>query len=51
MPSLPGNFKAGSVPMQELVDAYEMANGQPAITGYSDTDHLNPIIKPSLYMN
>ncbi|WP_299665941.1 RagB/SusD family nutrient uptake outer membrane protein [uncultured Polaribacter sp.] len=47
MPSLPGNFKAGSCPTQELVDAYEMANGQPAITGYSDADHLNPIINPA----
>jgi hypothetical protein len=38
------NIKAGSSPSQELVDAYDMKNGQPAITGYSDADHLNPII-------
>ncbi len=37
-------FKAGVSPSQELVDAYEMANGAIPITGYSDADHLNPII-------
>ncbi len=40
-----GQFKVGSSPSQELVDAYEMrASGLQAITGYTDTDHLNPII-------
>ena len=44
IPSL-GNYKAGSCPSQELVDSYDMkATGQPAITGYSDADHLQPII-------
>jgi hypothetical protein len=40
-------FKAGASPSQELVDAYEMANGTIPITGYSDADHLNPIINPA----
>lgn len=38
---------AGSSPSQEMVDAYDMKNGQPAITGYSDADHLQPIINTS----
>lgn len=46
IPSLGGD-KAGSSPTQELVDAYDMANGQPAITGYYDDDHLYPIINPA----
>jgi len=40
-------FKAGPSPTQELVDAYEMANGTVPITGYSDNDHLVPIINQS----
>ncbi len=40
-------FKAGVSPSQELVDAYEMANGAIPVTGYSDADHLNPIINPA----
>ncbi len=44
VPVLAGTTTAGSCPTQELVDAYEMANGQPAITGYSDAAHLKPII-------
>lgn len=39
-----GSATAGTCPTQELVDAYEMANGKPAITGYSDDQHLQPII-------
>jgi starch-binding outer membrane protein, SusD/RagB family len=40
-------FKAGSCPSQELVDAYGMvATGEPAILGYSDEDHLLPILNP-----
>lgn len=39
-----GPEKAGNCPSQELVDSYEMANGAIPITGYSDADHLNPII-------
>ncbi|WP_196939890.1 RagB/SusD family nutrient uptake outer membrane protein [Sphingobacterium pedocola] len=43
IPSIGGD-KAGASPSQELVDAYDMANGQPAILGYYDEDHLYPII-------
>lgn len=44
LPTTPSMASAGSCPTQELVDSYEMANGQPAITGYSDVAHLHPII-------
>ena len=44
MPSTPGQTKAGSCPTQEMVDSYEMANGEPPILGYSDVRHLNPIV-------
>lgn len=44
LPTTEGQNQAGVCPTQELVDAYEMANGQPAITGYSDAAHLHPII-------
>ena len=40
-------YKAGSSPSQEMVDAYDMINGEPAITGYSDATHLQPIINPA----
>lgn len=43
IPTLGGD-KAGASPSQELVDSYDMANGEPAITGYYDDDHLFPII-------
>lgn len=44
VPIVSGSSTAGTCPTQELVDAYEMANGKPAITGYSDEQHLQPII-------
>ena len=44
LPSTDGQTSAGMCPTQELVDAYDMANGQEAITGYSDAQHLHPII-------
>ncbi len=45
MPSTPGQTTAGACPTQELVDCYEMqATGLPPITGYSDQQHLQPII-------
>ncbi|HEX8376753.1 MAG TPA: RagB/SusD family nutrient uptake outer membrane protein [Pedobacter sp.] len=48
IPSKPGMFKVGSTPSQELVDAYDMqATGEPAILGYNDADHLDPIINNS----
>lgn len=39
--------EAGACPSQELVDCYDMANGEEAITGYSDAQHLHPIINPN----
>jgi hypothetical protein len=45
IPSNPRQFKVGSTPSQELVDSYGMkATGLPAISGYSDADHLQPIV-------
>ncbi|MGK6350058.1 RagB/SusD family nutrient uptake outer membrane protein [Parapedobacter sp. DT-150] len=44
LPSTTGQEKSGPNPSQELVDAYEMANGQAAILGYADADHLEPIV-------
>ena len=42
--------KAGAGPSQELVDSYEMIDGTQPILGYSDSDHLHPIInKESSY--
>lgn len=43
IPSVGGD-KAGCSPSQELVDAYDMANGQIPILGYQDEDRLQPII-------
>lgn len=44
LPTNPGMERAGPNPSQELIDSYEMANGEPAILGYADTDHLQPTI-------
>ena len=44
LPIVEGSSTAGTCPSQELVDAYEMSNGKPAITGYEDEQHLKPII-------
>ena len=45
MPSTPGQTTAGACPTQELVDSYEMQKtGLQPITGYSDPQHLQPII-------
>lgn len=38
--------KSGTLPSQELVDSYPMANGQLPIAGYSDANHLIPTINP-----
>ncbi|MFT4016471.1 MAG: RagB/SusD family nutrient uptake outer membrane protein [Agriterribacter sp.] len=43
IPTLGGD-KAGCSPSQELVDTYDMANGEIPILGYQDEDHLQPII-------
>lgn len=42
-----GPEKAGNCPTQELVDTYEMKTGDIAITGYSDADHLQPVVNPA----
>ncbi|WP_437919950.1 RagB/SusD family nutrient uptake outer membrane protein [Sphingobacterium sp. LRF_L2] len=48
IPSKPGMFKVGTTPSQELVDSYDMQqSGEPAIVGYQDADHLQPIINTS----
>jgi len=45
LPTTQGMVKAGAGPSQELIDAYEMqASGEMPISGYSDADHLQPIV-------
>ncbi len=44
LPSTPNQERAGHCPTQDLVDAYEMANGMAPILGYTDADRLQPII-------
>lgn len=44
VPITSGMSKAGPCPTQELVDAYEMADGTVPILGYSDANHLQPIV-------
>ncbi|MDR2469149.1 MAG: RagB/SusD family nutrient uptake outer membrane protein [Tannerella sp.] len=46
-PITEGMVKAGPCPSQELVDCYEMANGEMPILGYSDANRLQPIINPA----
>lgn len=46
IPSFPSE-KSGICPSQELIDSYEMKDGSIPILGYSDTDHLQPIINPA----
>ncbi|MDR1102722.1 MAG: RagB/SusD family nutrient uptake outer membrane protein [Tannerella sp.] len=48
IPSTPGQVTAGPCPSQELVDSYEMqATGEPPVTGYTDAQHLQPVLNPS----
>lgn len=47
MPTNPGMNRTGPCPSQELVDSYEMANGEAPITGYSDANRLQPIVNPA----
>jgi len=48
IPSKQPSWVLGDCPTQELVDAYDMqATGEPAILGYNDDNHLNPIINPT----
>lgn len=49
LPTTDGVTQAGICPTQELVDAYNMANGEQPITGYTDAEHLHPIINPSAH--
>ncbi|NIJ51485.1 RagB/SusD family nutrient uptake outer membrane protein [Dyadobacter arcticus] len=44
MPTNPGMERTGPCPTQELVDSYEMANGQAPITGYSDESRTVPVV-------
>lgn len=45
IPSKTGVDRAGATPTQEMVDSYDMqATGLPAILGYNDASHLDPII-------
>ncbi|QRR04214.1 RagB/SusD family nutrient uptake outer membrane protein [Dyadobacter sandarakinus] len=44
MPTNPGMERTGPCPTQDLVDAYEMANGQAPVTGYSDANRTVPVI-------
>ena len=45
-PILSGHVRAGSCPSQELIDCYETIDGKQPILGYSDADHLQPVINP-----
>lgn len=49
LPTNDGVTQAGICPTQELVDAYNMVNGEQPITGYTDAEHLHPIINPSAH--
>lgn len=46
LPSTTGAMSAGNCPTQELVDCYETIDGKQPVLGYSDADHLRPIINP-----
>jgi hypothetical protein len=46
LPVTAGMLKAGAGPSQELVDSYEMRDGTQPVLGYSDNDHLQPVINP-----
>lgn len=47
LPTTDGVAQAGICPSQELVDAYNMTNGEMPITGYTDSQHLHPTFNPS----
>ena len=44
MPTNPGMDRTGPSPTQDLVDSYEMANGEAPITSYADASKLIPIV-------
>lgn len=47
MPTNPGMERTGPSPTQDIVDSYEMANGEAPIVGYADANKLEPIINPA----
>lgn len=47
LPTNQGVERAGPNPTQDLVDRYEMANGEAPILGYSDASRLVPILNPA----
>ncbi len=47
LPTTYGSSSAGSCPSQELVDCYETLQGEMPVLGYSDPDHLHPILNPN----
>jgi len=47
MPTNPGMERTGPSPTQDMVDSYEMANGEAPIVGYADANKLEPIINPA----
>ena len=44
MPTNPGMDRTGPSPTQDLVDSYEMANGEAPIASYADAGKLVPIV-------
>jgi len=44
MPTNPSMSRTGPCPTQDLIDSYEMANGEAPITGYSDASKLVPVV-------
>lgn len=48
LPTTDGQSRAGACPTQELVDCYETLQGNIPVLGYSDADHLNPILNPAM---
>lgn len=47
MPTNVGMSSSGPCPTQDLVDSYEMDNGEAPITGYTDASKLVPIVNPA----
>ncbi len=47
LPTTAGMISAGPSPTQDLIDSYEMANGELPILGYNDNDRLDPVINPA----
>lgn len=44
MPTNPGMDRTGPCPTQDLIDSYEMANGETPITSYADASKLVPVV-------